>query len=439
MMMVLLGLYALCFAGFAFFRFNTALGLFLFLLPSYMIRFSVGPFPSTVLEVMFIILFIIWIFREGPRITYQLTNLFYEERLLFVGIVLFLLAATISVFTGIDIRSALGEWKAFYVEPIIFFLILITSIKTKKELCFVLNGLVFVGLATALLAVYQQFTGWMVPYDFWEKGNSYRVTGWYGFPNGVGLFLAPLIPITYYLFTETARNIQKEPPTWHDYIKAGAYILTICLIPFALFFAKSTGALVGVAAGCVFLLLVHKKTRIITLVLGLVGLISILAIPRLQPIQNELLFQDRSGQIRLAIWKETTQLLFDNPITGAGLASYSEKIEPYHTTVNGEGIEIFHHPHNIFLTMWVNLGLTGLIGFLCILIWFFRKSISAWHFGLGGSTYAKAYILIASSMVILLVHGLVDSPYIKNDLSILFWVLPALLFLIDSTKSQMEV
>ena len=64
------------------------------------------------------------------------------------------------------------------------------------------------------------------------------------------------------------------------------------------------------------------------------------------------------------------EFLTAHPLRGAGLASYTQRIVPYHSQVAGENIEIFHHQHNIFLTMWVNLGLLGLIGFVWMLVWF---------------------------------------------------------------------
>jgi hypothetical protein len=78
--------------------------------------------------------------------------------------------------------------------------------------------------------------------------------------------------------------------------------------------------------------------------------------------------------------------------------------------------------------MWINLGILGLVGFIWILVWFFRV-------GLSHSTKKseirnlKSEIIpfLLSAMAVIITTGLVDTPYIKNDLAILFWLLPALL------------
>ena len=139
-------------------------------------------------------------------------------------------------------------------------------------------------------------------------------------------------------------------------------------------------------------------------------------------IKQELLLQDRSGQLRLNMWAETIEFLSDHPLTGAGLASYQTLIYPYRID---KWIEVFHHPHNIFLTMWVNLGLLGLIGFVWILVWFYRVGLTV---AIKNKNLGLEAFLI-SAMTVFIITGLVDSPYIKNDMAILFWFLPALLFL----------
>lgn len=398
--------------------------IFFFLLPAYLIRFSIGPIPSTLLEVMVISLIGVVAVKHCSALWRHSLELIKNNRLLSAGIGLFLLGATISIFTAVDMRAALGEWKAFYIEPVVLFFVLSFLLRDPclrrddsrrggdkkadvRRSTFdvatqrVALPLILSGLLTATLAIFQHFTGWFVPEAFWANDNSYRVTGWYGFPNGVGMFLAPLVPITFYTGILLRKKI--------------LFLVPCSLFVIAILFAKSTGALVGLAAGIGFLLLIYKKTRTPTIVIGALSAIALFSLPQLAPIKTELLAQDRSGQIRIAMWGEAVQLIKDRPFFGAGLASYSERIEPYHQTVNGEGIEIFHHPHNLFLTLYLNLGLIGLVGSTLIVISLFRK-------------LSQQNVYLLSSIIVILIMGLVDSPYIKNDLAMLFWLIIALFF-----------
>jgi O-antigen ligase len=423
-------LYLILFTAITLYRFHYGIFLFFLLLPTYLIRFNIGLLPTTLLETMIWIILIIWIFKYNKKILPNLKSYILSHKNLFIASTLFMLAATISIFTAVDLKSAAGEWKAFYIEPFLIFIVLITTLKNSKNkiLKYIVTPLILCGLATSILAIYQHFTGWMVPWDFWENRNTFRITGWYGYPNAVGLFLAPLVPLAIYGLIEKIKKIRAKNK---DCLMP--YILFLITAPFAIFFAKSTGGLIGVVAGLGILLLFYKKTRWPTVVIGILAIISIFSLPNLSNLREELTMQDRSGQIRIAMWGEASALLTERPIFGAGLRSYGERIVPYHTTVNGEGIEIFHLPHNLFLAIWVNTGLLGLFSFLWMIIIMVRMFL----FSLYKKRSSGLSYFIISTIVVILTMGLVDTPYIKNDLSIFFWTIIAL-FLIQSHDPKLE-
>lgn len=425
MNIAIITLFTLAFAAFAVVRFHAAIAVMLLLLPSYLLRFSIGPVPSTLLEVMLIVLLVVWIVREGPVAFEYMWQWMMDHRMQTVGMVLFVVGATVGLWVAPDIRAAAGAWKAFYIEPILFFFLLITTIEDSQQLRTVLLGLLGAGAATGVLAVVQGVTGVWVPYDFWENANTYRVTGWYGFPNGVGLFLAPLVPLAVYALylTRDTRGF------WR--MERGVALLVLLTAPIAIVLAKSTGAIIGVAAACFFLLVMKQGTRYVTLAVTGLAVLLLLTLPQAAPVRDELLLKDRSGQIRIAMWGEATSFLQAHPVVGAGLAGYQERIVPYHTTVQGEGIEIFHHPHNIFLTLWVNIGLVGLVGFILIIWSSFSPSVT-------GATMFGTWALQAA-LIALLIHGLVDSPYIKNDLALLFWCIVACISIHTRLKRSIEV
>jgi O-antigen ligase len=447
--LIILTIFIILFSCFTWSKFSNGLIIFFLLLPSYLIRFRIGLLPTTLLEIMFLIIFIIWIIKYRQSIINNLILIIKNNKILFTAIFFFLLATIISIFTSINIQSALGEGKAFYLEPVIMFVILITTIKEKKQINNILLALIISGLITAILAIYQHFTGWLVPEAFWSNRQTYRVTAWYGFPNGVGLFLAPLIPFAIYLMKETwpvikkyktqkinklsITNSQSQTTQFKNWLLFLSSIFYLILAPLAIIFSKGTGPLLGIIGGISLLFLINKKTRWLIILVGLISLISLLFLPQLSNIKQEITFQDRSGQIRLAIYKETWNFLKDNPLVGAGLASYSKKIAPYHTTVNNENIEIFHHPHNAFLTMWVNLGILGLLSF--IIIKFYSLCFIPYSVYKQKKQLLPLTLFTISSLFIILIMGLVDSPYIKNDLAMFFWLLIALIL---SSKYHLE-
>ena len=81
------------------------------------------------------------------------------------------------------------------------------------------------------------------------------------------------------------------------------------------------------------------------------------------------------------------------------------------------------HPHEILLDFWVETGIAGVIVF-GLLIWRYMAALRA---ACRRDEATRAWtIALAASMIALIVHGLVDVPYFKNDLAMLFWLLLAL-------------
>ena len=428
-------LFTISFFLIAWYRFRVGLFFLFLLLPTYLIRFHVGPVPSTLLEVMIGILLLVWIIREWQlarakkdffvRLTAPIRLLYTTHRSLAIALTLFLLGATISVYTAVHLRAAAGEWRAFFIEPVLLFFLLIVTVKNKKDRHAILLGLLLCGLITSFLSIYQHFTGFMVPWSFWQNRHTYRVTGWYGYPNAVGLGLAPLLPLAWYGLlenTKTRKQENKKTLTVFVFLFSCFFVLTATL---ALIFAKGVGPMIGALAGIGVILGGIKKIRPYLLTVGIIAIIGFCLLPSTNLFKQKLLAQSDSGKIRRDMWAETTEYLSHHPIAGTGLASYATRIWPYRINKH---IEVFSLPHNLFLSIWVEIGLIGLMGFIWIIVWFYRVSIYAMikNTRLGKQPDHIILALIAS-MTTIMVMGLVDTPYLKNDLVILFWVLPALL------------
>lgn len=387
-------------------RFDRGVFLLFALLPTYLIRFSIGPLPTTLLELLLLSTVSIGLLQYKDNIIPTCQSLWREHRWILIAATIFLIGVNIGMLTSINLREALGEWKAFYVEPVFLAITLLIAAKRNPNVPrAMLAGITTCATVAIVFTLWQVATGGtFVPDGFWQPDGSFRATGWYGFPNGIGIMLGlSFFPVLLYIG-------QQSKASW-QYISLGIVYVVLTLA--ALLFARTTGALIGIAAGTGMLLLAHQRTRLMTLILGGIGVAIFALLPMAHPVKQELLLQDRSGQIRTHMWAETAELLKDRPLLGASMASYDERIEPYHTTVNGEGIEIFHHPHNIFLTMWVNTGLIGLIGFVLLLL------ACTIHLVRTQQWYLLAFFAAFVTM------GLVDSPYIKNDWSVLVWAMVA--------------
>jgi len=89
--------------------------------------------------------------------------------------------------------------------------------------------------------------------------------------------------------------------------------------------------------------------------------------------EGVIFFQNTSGDVRLALWQGSWNLIQDNPLTGAGLAGFQDMYENYKLTKH---TEFLMYPHNIFLNWWVELGILGLVGLFSIVGLYIKKTTS---------------------------------------------------------------
>lgn len=397
--MNLLPLIALAaYAVVAFKRPRTGFLLFVAFLPAYLIRFSLIGIPTTALEVMFGILVVAWLRGREKRLV--------DIRGWRALMLLWLAVSTVALLVSPEAR-AVGVWKAYFVEPIVFFIMAVDLLRTPEDRRAALRSLGFTAMAIGVAAIAQKFTGWGVPPPFNgvpvppATEAETRSTAFYGFPNAIGLFLAPLIP----LFLGRLRE------TWQERRAAAFWAAALALSAAALVLAESEGAIIGAAAGTFIMLTLVKRTRRIALAAAALGAVVILAVAPLRQLAVEKgTLSDWSGRVRKEMWAETWTMLRDRPILGAGLSGYPKAFAPYHKAGH---IEIFQYPHTLVLNFWSELGLAGLVAFALLMIRFFRSA-----------ALTEAWALVGAGAAIL-VHGLVDVPYFKNDLSMLFWLLLA--------------
>ncbi len=428
-------------------------------LPSYLIRFSVLGVPATVLEAMILITFLVWFLKSWLP---HFKNLIKKrsERLpypfsweIISLIILSFIATGVASFSF----GALGIWKAYFFEPILVFILIINLYQEKRDWQKILWALLLSAISVSVFAIYQKITGQFIFNAFWANEVTRRVVSWFGYPNAVGLYLAPLILVFLGWFFSLPRQT-----TLSKTFKKILIILIIAASLLSIYFARSEGALLGVAAGLfVFGLLAGRKQRIATLILALIVISGAFSFaPSKNFILTKLTLNDLSGQIRERQWKETLLTLTGTKIiTGAGLNNYQKAVAPFHqegiffnsdnlpnfdaqlrasSTLRAkywQPVEIYLYPHNIFLNFWSEIGLLGALVFIWLL---FKAIYLALKLTVAYSRekYREKYLALGlmTALITIFVHGLVDVPYFKNDLSVMFWIFLAFIGLMNSNQ-----
>ena len=384
----------LLFAYLTYRDFKLALTLLLALLPTYLIRFSLGPVPTTLLECLVLVILGFWFFQEkGTKLEFLRSMGPYRTPLL-----LLLAASCFAVVVAPDTFAALGIWKAYFVEPILLFFVLRSTFTEKSDWergFFALGGMVVV---LALFAIIQRATGLGIPVP-WDL--ELRATSFFDFPNALGLFVAPITTAAVVYATCFSHPLSLAKRI------TGIVIALFGLV--ACFLSQTEAALVAIPAALFVTLMLSTTPSKIKARLGsaviLAGFFAFMFVP---VVQEKLFLRDISGQARLAQWHETTTYLKTHWLTGAGFAGYPTAIKPYH---DAKIFEIFQYPHNILLNFWVELGLLGVISLIIFTITSARIAVARRD---------NLFVLMAfSALLTMCIHGLVDVPFFKNDLAIL--------------------
>ena len=413
--------------------------------PLYLVRFSVLGIPTTALEVLIYLfvaaVLVLAVFRRGMRPV---------PRRYALPVLLFLAAAVLSTIVAPDKRAALGILKAWIVDPILFGWAVWQLPEKERVSAALATGLTVGGVGVALVALYQRMIG--------QVTVDGRVIGPYAWslaenasPNYLALYLGPIAVVAF------GSALAHLPPQRRlgaaEYgsviLFTASFLLLLCAIVFS--YSRGGLAAVGVGVAAVLVLRWWPMTRrrpasravlagLATLAL-VAGMLAVRPDPSLSPEEGGRI--TASNNVRWEIWKTTLEVLGKpSPIgslpvwvTGVGLGNYQDYFTDFtRDRVNYDRIApLALTPHNFFLAVWVNLGLLGLAAVGWLLLVVFREGLHGVvvksdrgrnvRFSLAPS------IPLLGALAALLAHGLLDTPYFKNDLSLLFWTLVELVVL----------
>ncbi|NLT57686.1 MAG: hypothetical protein GXX99_01835 [Clostridiales bacterium] len=274
------------------------------------------------------------------------------------------------------------------------------------------------GAVAALMGVYQNIVGiessvsWIDTKMFAEIGA--RVVGPFDNPNVFGEYLIMLLPLGV-----CAAAIYRGG-------RRAAALATTGAVGLALIYTWSRGAWLGaIAAVALFLLLYHRI--FLNLVLpGLVALpFAVALLPdailgRLTSIGN---LADTSTAYRVSIWNASVRMLGD--VAGPGIGSGWQAFTALYPVYALGGAAYALHAHNLYLQLFIELGVVGIATFAVMLVLFFKWVFHCYEHILDRN-YASIILALGMGVLALLVQGLTDNVWFNYRIVLLFWLLMGL-------------
>lgn len=381
----------------------------LILAPTYAIRFSLLGLPTNFLMLWVFaawVVFFVWLIikKQFADFFASIKNI---NKWVLIFTALFFVSGIIGLFAkGVD-REKTGQFIVLFLQPISLFYIgrfLFEKYPSAKN---VLRVTCYVLLALAgLYAVLQYFTLIGLPQAWW--GNSVepkRALSFFEHPNFYALWAAPLLAFLVPDVFESLKSkiINQKSVLW----AVGAIGLLLSL---------SRAGWLGLAAAIAVYLIfaADKKIRRLALAAAAVLIIVVAAVPNLRWRVLLPLYGEKSAVSRFSLWDTGLKAIKESPITGIGLTGFSRQWTTLNTDPN---LDTHNYPHNIFLDFWVETGLLGLISFIGIAFIFIYNGLK--------NRQNLIKLSVALFVIAIIFSGLVDNPYFKNDLAMVFWIILA--------------
>jgi putative inorganic carbon (HCO3(-)) transporter len=399
------------------------------LIPTYIFRFTVFTIPTNVFEISLLlsglVFIIIWLSN-------YLSDKAIKCNFGYPATYLLILAVAISIYFSADKSVALGIFKGWFIVPIILYLLVINFYPKERtkdlSLAIFIPLMIVSGWATLQkLGVISTLFYQIGDPGFSDYLSRFRAFGPFESPNYLAMFIVPSIFLSLPIF---------------GYLKGATNKLllsTLYILPlYALYASHSLGGLLAFGfASIVFfafqtakihrLKILNSSWKMTGLVFVLLAVAAVFALT-FSSIGSE----TYSRSLRVDIYRYAWDLVKNHPIFGIGLGQFQEAVRAISFDNLGfqlYGLSYALHPHNLFLSYWLSLGALGLTAFIILIINFFAR------LGRSKSDVTLSAGLFAA-MTAILIHGLIDTTYFKNDLSAIFWLIMALSLLLKTKKKR---
>jgi O-antigen ligase len=375
-------------------------------MPLYVVRYHIGPIPTTLLETLILITIALYAAGRFQTRMWQPARTSLE-----IPIALLLIAGVVGIAISPDHVGALGIYRAYFIEPLVLFYMAIDLLRTPQQFRTLLLGFAIGSTIFALM----NLGVWAIALASGKAIHTGSAPeALYTSPNAVAMFLEPPLAIAagFALYADDRRDRQVALACLPILMAAMVFTLSRAGL-------LTLAVLVVVAVGTI----ASRRMKVGLLFGAIVGAIAVSQIPYVRQRLTRQLDPSYGGNTfegRLQIWSDTIHMLRDHPVLGAGLRAYTEVMKPY---VTGHRIAELY-PHNIYLAMWSELGLLGLVAFVALL------GMLLWRGWIGFSRahdFARPLLWgTSAAFVAIAVHGFFDTPYYKNDLAVEFWIVAAL-------------
>ena len=291
----------------------------------------------------------------------------FRVRDLGLWMVAFAFAVCLAVVNAYDTGEALRVF-CFYLSAFLFCVSLVGTVTNRGRLMSILGFVYLTLLLTAAYAIVQRIRGVEVSASLTDlkmnAGMPGRVYSTLENPNNYAEFIVLTFPVSLIFCTGIVDR------RWRTICTASLVVPVVALL---MTYSRSGWVSFALAA-VVFLALWDKR------LLPLVVVAAFAALPLLpDSIFNRILTigntADSSNRYRLYIWTSVLQMLGDYGLTGIGLGPGN--FIPLYAGYSSPLASVAYHSHMLYLEVWLEMGVLGIVSFLGMYLGVIRRGIRA--------------------------------------------------------------
>ena len=356
-----------------------------FLIP-FFLKARVGPAVVTSTEVLFFLIFLVWIMRlrrEGLARTP-----------LDLPIFTFLLLTTVSFLYSSNMSLGVKELVQFIAIFLLYYLF-VNNIRNKEEIKRIVLLLIISGSIVSIVALYQYFSrsGIVIsPFVVSVAGT------FHGQPNALGAYLGMVILLTAGMFIYSRGK------------ERSLLGLTLLLFSLALFFTFSRSAWLGVTGSLVIVLSCRKRKFFFffLLAVGLILLFDFLSRTNFlgKGIYFLLSLKRTSQQERILLSQAALEMMRDRPLLGVGPGNFSYLLPKYASQLEQTNRLV----HNFVLQLGAENGILALGTFFWLLAVYFK---TGWQ-NFRESRCPGLSLGFLGSLAFLLINSLFEYPFLHG-------------------------
>ncbi len=352
------------------------------------------------------------------------------------GVILLMLGALLlGVWASPQKQETLAHVYAFMANVVAFYgVILLGRHLSRRQMGWLLLALgVFVPLVILPgIQISSEKLAW-IPQGVYGNLPLYRLPGdENGFnPNMAASVIAPFIPV--------ALTLALWPQARGQWVVAGVALL---ILVSGLALTQSRGALLGVfVAVIVVSVLASRAWRWLWWGVGMV-LIGILVVRGSMVLAFVLNSHETFGKNsllgRVEIWSRALHMGNDFAFSGVGLGMF-QPVEAalYPTYVHVVASPDIPHPHNMYLWALAEMGYPGLIAWLAFFM-ILAMVLLRGHRLLGRRADRRLALGLLGGLLVILVHGLIDTPFYSPLTALGLWTLFGFMMVVGLSASMEE-